>query len=44
MTRHFYRDSDYAFGQRMLKLRSSIGRTQASLDALLGVSRRAVGK
>ncbi|HEX6556496.1 MAG TPA: NB-ARC domain-containing protein, partial [Ktedonobacteraceae bacterium] len=44
MTRHFYRDSDYAFGQRMLKLRSSIGLTQASLAALLGVSRRAVGK
>jgi WD40 repeat protein/transcriptional regulator with XRE-family HTH domain len=44
MPRHSYRDSDYAFGQRILKLRSRIGLTQASLAALLGVSRRAVGK
>src|SRR5215472_11907806 len=44
MPRHSYRDSDYAYGQLMLKLRSRIGLTQASLAALLGVSRRAVGK
>ncbi len=44
MTRHSYRERDYAFGQVMLKLRSSIGLTQAGLAALLGVSRRAVGE
>jgi transcriptional regulator with XRE-family HTH domain len=44
MPRHSYRESDYVFGQLMLKLRSRIGLTQASLAALLGVSRRAVGK
>jgi WD40 repeat protein/transcriptional regulator with XRE-family HTH domain len=35
---------EHAYGQLMLKLRSRIGLTQASLAALLGVSRRAVGK
>ncbi len=44
MTRHSYREHDYAFGQVMLKLRSSIGLTQAGLADLLGVSRRAVGE
>src|SRR5947209_19016431 len=44
MTRHSYRERDYAFGQAMLKLRTSIGLTQAGLAALLGVSRRAVGE
>jgi len=44
MTRHSYRERDYAFGQVMLKLRTSIGLTQAGLAALLGVSRRAVGE
>ena len=44
MTRHSYRERDYAFGQVMLKLRSSIGLTQVGLAALLGVSRRAVGE
>ncbi len=44
MTRHSYRERDYAFGQVMLKLRTSIGLTQAALAALLGVSRRAIGE
>src|SRR6266566_5761676 len=44
MTRHSYRERDYAFGQVMLKLRTSIGLTQAGLTHLLGVSRRAVGE
>src|SRR6266699_3865267 len=44
MTRHSYRERDYAFGQVMLKLRTSIGLTQAGLAHLLGVSRRAVGE
>ena len=44
MTRHSYRECDYAFGQVMLKLRTSIGLTQAGLAHLLGVSRRAVGE
>ena len=44
MTRHSYHERDYAFGQAMLKLRTSIGLTQAGLAALLGVSRRAVGE
>ena len=44
MTRHSYQERDYAFGQIMLKLRTSIGLTQAGLAALLGVSRRAVDK
>ena len=44
MPRHSYRERDYTFGQTMLKLRTSIGLTQASLAGLLGVSRRAVGE
>ncbi len=44
MPRHSYREHDYAFGQAMLKLRTSIGLTQAGLADLLGVSRRAVGE
>ena len=44
MTRHSYRERDYAFGQVMHKLRSSIGLTQAGLAARLRVSRRAVGE
>ncbi len=44
MTRHSYHERDYVFGQIMLKLRSSIGLTQAGLANLLGVSRRAVGE
>src|SRR5947209_18932171 len=44
MTRHSYRERDYAFGQAMLKLRTSIGLTQAGLAKRLRVSRRAVGE
>src|SRR5437899_6304331 len=40
MTRHSYHERDYAFGQVMFTLRTSIGLTQAGL----GVSRRAVGE
>ncbi len=42
MKRTLYGERDYAFGQMMLTLRTSIGLTQASLGDLLGVSRRAV--
>jgi transcriptional regulator with XRE-family HTH domain len=38
-----YGERDYAFGQRMLRLRTSIGLTQAGLADLLGISRQAVG-
>ncbi len=38
-----YREQDYAFGQRMLTLRMSIGLTQAGLAEILSVSRNAVG-
>ena len=44
MPRHSYRERDYAFGQAMLTLRTSIGLTQAGLAGLLGVSRRAVSE
>jgi DNA-binding transcriptional regulator YiaG len=44
MPRHSYRERDYAFGQAMLTLRTSIGLTQAGLAALLGASRRAVAE
>jgi transcriptional regulator with XRE-family HTH domain len=39
-----YGEPDYAFGQRMLTLRTQIGLTQAGLGERLGVSRRAVVK
>ena len=39
-----YGERDYAFGQLMLTLRTTIGLTQANLGDLLGVSRRAVGE
>ena len=42
MKRFSYREHDYAFGQAMLTLRTSIGLTQAGLAELLGVSRHAV--
>lgn len=42
MKRFSYRERDYAFGQAMLSLRTTIGLTQAGLADLLGVSRRAV--
>jgi WD40 repeat protein/DNA-binding XRE family transcriptional regulator len=44
MPRHSYRERDYPFGQAMLRLRSSLGLTQAGLADLLGVSRRAVAE
>ncbi len=37
-----YGEHDYAFGQRMLTLRTSIGLTQAGLARQLGISRQAV--
>ncbi len=39
-----YRERDYAFGEKMLHLRTEIGLTQAGLANKLGVSRRAVGE
>jgi transcriptional regulator with XRE-family HTH domain len=42
--RYSYSERDYAFGQLMLTLRTSIGLTQAGLADLLGVSRRAVAE
>ncbi len=44
MKRSTYDERDYAFGQAMLTLRTSIGLTQAGLAALLHVSRRAVAE
>jgi WD40 repeat protein/transcriptional regulator with XRE-family HTH domain len=44
MSRAFYDERDYSFGQAILQLRTKIGLTQAKLAALLGVSRRAVGE
>src|SRR6266480_4694178 len=44
MKRFSYGERDYAFGQAVLTLRTSIGLTQAGLADLLGVSRRAVGE
>src|SRR2546427_2076040 len=44
MTRYSYSEHDYAFGQMILTLRTSIGLTQAGLGDLLGVSRRAVAQ
>jgi WD40 repeat protein len=37
-----YGERDYAFEQRMLRLRTSIGLTQAGLARLLGISRQAL--
>src|SRR5258708_10453282 len=42
--RSSYGERDYAFGQAMLTLRTTIGLTQAGLADLLGVSRLAVGE
>src|SRR5215471_18064105 len=44
MTRHSYRERDYAFGQTMLSLRTRMGLTQAGLADLLRISRHAVGE
>ena len=43
MKRFSYSERDYAFGQHMMTLRTSIGLTQAGLAQHLGVSRKAVG-
>src|SRR5258706_14541147 len=42
MQRLSYGERDYAFGQAMLTLRTTMGLTQTGLADLLGVSRRAV--
>jgi transcriptional regulator with XRE-family HTH domain len=42
--RTVYGEHDYAFGQMMLTLRTTIGLTQAGLAERLGVSRRAVAE
>ena len=44
MKRILYGERDYAFGQLMLTLRTTIGLTQAGLAERLGVSRRAVAE
>jgi transcriptional regulator with XRE-family HTH domain len=44
MKRYSYSERDYAFGQLMLTLRTTIGLTQAGLGERLGVSRRAVAE
>src|SRR3989454_11853949 len=44
MNRSLYGERDYAFGQRILTLRTQIGLTQAGLAQLLHVSRRAVAE
>jgi WD40 repeat protein/transcriptional regulator with XRE-family HTH domain len=44
MTRSLYGDPDYVFGQRMLALRTSIGLTQEGLAAVLGLTRKAIGR
>ncbi|HCJ33072.1 MAG TPA: XRE family transcriptional regulator, partial [Ktedonobacter sp.] len=44
MKRSSYGERDYAFGQMMLTLRTTIGLTQAGLAERLGVSRRAVAE
>ena len=44
MRKYSYEERDYAFGQLMLTLRTTIGLSQAGLGELLGVSRRAVAE
>src|SRR5437899_194755 len=44
MKRSSYGERDYAFGQSMLTLRTTLGLTQAELADRLDVSRRAVGE
>ena len=44
MKKASYKERDYAFGQRMLRLRTTMSLTQAGLAELLGVSRHAVGE
>ncbi len=42
MKRSSYSERDYTFGQALLRLRSSIGLSQASMAELLGITRKAV--
>src|SRR5258706_16276454 len=42
MNRSLYGERDYAFGQRILTLRTQLGLTQTGLAQRLGVSRKAV--
>src|SRR5260221_7515603 len=44
MQRPSYGERNYAFGQAMLTLRTSMGLTQRDLADLLGISRRAMGE
>jgi len=44
MNRYSYRERDYAFGQRILTLRTQIGLTQTGLAELLHLSKRSVGE
>jgi len=44
MKRFSYGERDYAFGQLMLTLRTTLGLTQAGLAEVLGISRRAVAE
>ena len=44
MKSYSYRERDYAFGQLVLTLRTTLGLTQAGLAEPLGVSRRAVAE
>jgi WD40 repeat protein/transcriptional regulator with XRE-family HTH domain len=44
MHRYSYRERDYAFGQRILTLRTQIGLTQTGLAELLHLTKRAVGE
>src|SRR5712692_3110159 len=44
MKRSSYGEPNYAFGQAMLTLRTTIGLTQAGVSEHLGVSRKAVGE
>ncbi len=44
MSRPFYGERDYAFGQAMLTLRTRIGVTQADLAEVLGITRKAISR
>ncbi|HEY5005019.1 MAG TPA: NB-ARC domain-containing protein, partial [Ktedonobacteraceae bacterium] len=44
MSRSFYRERDYAFGQAMLTLRINIGVTQTGLAERLGITRKAINR
>jgi len=44
MKRFSYGERDYAFGQAMLALRTTMGLTQADLAERLRVSRKAIGR